>query len=445
MRFVRSFGKSFARAAFACIVILPNASLGGARPQGATNAISLGAVTDRTNALYRCGERAEFTVTVAGLANLVGTGRAERINIHLSLDGGKTIADMELPAKDSITVTNTLDEPGFLRCDAVYNAAGKKYRACAAAGFEPERIKSAAVMPDDLDSFWNDGIRKLGKMPLDAKMESIPEYSDDGAQSFKISLQNVDGSRIYAYLGIPAKRPPPFPVHVLIPGAGVGPKSAQWVKDWAGKGAIALNVAVHSFDIGLPRGEIDQKYGHFCLPETYAGVTNREAYIFRRSILGIDRLIKYAAARPDFDGRHIVVSGSSQGGGLALIMAGLNPAITACAVNVPALSDHGGYLLGRAPGWPCFVPEGNPDRAAYLECSRYYDAANFARKIKCPVIASAGFIDPVCHPGSVYAAYNEIGASKRMFTGPLQGHETIKSFSEFSDAWIMEQLDLGKK
>ncbi len=334
--FLRCLGKSFARAVLAGIVFLAHASLSSAQSPGGENKITLSACTDRTNALYKCGERAEFTITVAGLASLVGTGREERVNIHLSLDGGRTIEDMELPLKDSITVTNTLNEPGFLRCDAAYVAGGKNHRACAAAGFEPERIKSAAVMPDDLDSFWNDGIKKLEKMPLDASMEIIPEYSDDGVKSFKISLQNIDGSRIYAYLGIPAKRKPPFPVHVLIPGAGVGPKSAQWVRDWAGKGAIALNVAVHSFDIGLPRKEIDEKYGYFCLPETYAGVTNREAYILYRSILGVDRLIKHVAARPDFDGRHLVVSGSSQGGGLALIMAGLNPAITACAVNVPA-------------------------------------------------------------------------------------------------------------
>ena len=53
---------------------------------------------------------------------------------------------------------------------------------------------------------------------------------------------------------------------------------------------------------------------------------------------------------PEWDRKHMVIDGSSQGGGSALILSGLNKNITALAANVPALCDHGGVKTGRSSG-----------------------------------------------------------------------------------------------
>ncbi|HRU05724.1 MAG TPA: hypothetical protein P5137_08110 [Candidatus Brocadiia bacterium] len=50
----------------------------------------------------------------------------------------------------------------------------------------------------------------------------------------------------------------------------------------------------------------------------------------------------------------------------------------------------------------------------------------------------------IAAPGSVYAAYNEIKAPKRMFNGPLTGHGVPPGFGAFEDKWRMGQLGKGE-
>ena len=64
------------------------------------------------------------------------------------------------------------------------------------------------------------------------------------------------------------------------------------------------------------------------------------------------RAIDYIASRPDWDGKTIVVIGTSMGGQQSLVTAGLNPKITAVIVNEPAGADSNGDLHGRKAGYP---------------------------------------------------------------------------------------------
>lgn len=410
-----------------------------------TNGPVLSVKVGRETALYVCDEPAEFVITRAGSDQPTAAQDEIVIKLRFSSDDGKLIEEQEKTLRDHLQVFRSLKEPGFLRCDISWPRPGKKPgKASGVAGFEPERIQAETRMPADFDLFWSNSIARLAAMPLDFQTEEIPAYSDTTVRCHKVSALTIDGSRIYAYLGVPANKEPPFPLIVLIPGAGLGPPSPEWVKDWAAKGALALNFSIHEFDIGIPRSEVEVTYARYKDPQTYKGVTNREDYLFYRSILGLDRTIKHTMSRPDFDGKHAVVTGSSQGGGLTLMMAGLNPQITACAANVPALCDHGAYRIGRTPGWPSFVPSNHSQRDAFLTCSRYYDVVNFAGKIRCPAIVSVGLVDGTCVPSSVYSAYNEIQSPKRIFIGPLQGHESIRAFANFSETWLPEQLGLDK-
>lgn len=166
---------------------------------------------------------------------------------------------------------------------------------------------------------------------------------------------------------------------------------------------------------------------------------DRDLFHFRNVILGVDRAITEVASRPDWDRKHLVVDGTSQGGGMALIMAGFNPHVTAAAANVPALCDHGGWKRGRQPGWPGLAAKGDAAR----EVSAYYDAANFAKFIRCPVLASAGFIDTVCSPASIYAAWNEIQSPKRMIPLVTTGHASVPEYTAIRDPWVDAQLGIA--
>lgn len=71
--------------------------------------------------------------------------------------------------------------------------------------------------------------------------------------------------------------------------------------------------------------------------------------------------------------------------------------------------------------------------------ARYFDAANFAAHLKCPVRVIVGFIDPVCSPSSVYAMYNRIPTDKKIVNEPLMGHATRMSYTR-AKAWLFDQL-----
>ena len=124
--------------------------------------------------------------------------------------------------------------------------------------------------------------------------------------------------------------------------------------------------------------------------------------------LGDYRAIEYLATRPDWDGRTLVVNGISMGGQQSLVMAGLNPRVTAVVVNVPAGSDANAAQHNRMAGYPNWDTT-NP---AVMETARYFDVTNFASRIKAPMMAAMGFIDEVTPAIGIWTTLNQIPGVK---------------------------------
>ena len=84
------------------------------------------------------------------------------------------------------------------------------------------------------------------------------------------------------------------------------------------------------------------------------------------------------------------------------------------------MCDHTGMAADRASGWPLLVEcdgEGAPD-ARQLKAARYYDVVNFARHVTVPTYVTAGIIDSLCPPTTVYAMYNQLKGEKHMLEHP---------------------------
>lgn len=128
--------------------------------------------------------------------------------------------------------------------------------------------------------------------------------------------------------------------------------------------------------------------------------------------------------------KNFAAIGHSQGGGTAIALGYLNKNITCVLVSEPAFCDHYGYLKQRQPGWPLlnFRLKGRSDKTM-----GYFDAATFAAKLNVPTLVSVGYLDTICYPASVYAAYNNIKASKTIF--PMNhGHShTVQSYNLFAE------------
>jgi len=70
----------------------------------------------------------------------------------------------------------------------------------------------------------------------------------------------------------------------------------------------------------------------------------------------------------------------------------------------------------------------------------YFDAANFASRIVCPVRVAVGFSDTTCPPCAVYAAYNEIKAKdKAIGNGLGMTHSCRQQFYAKFGNWVRKE------
>lgn len=389
--------------------------------------------TDRKEAVYACGEEAVFTVEAKENGTLVRSGM---LQVTLGVRGGKTLVErsIDLAKENPVRISGTLTEPGFLLASA--KGLPDAGEALAGAGFDPEKIDMGNALPDDFRKFWEDGRAEIAGRPV--KLEKLDAFSTADYTSYAVTVEVLRSEVLRGFLSIPNGQGP-FPAWIQVPGAGPG-ASAPPV-DWAKRGVIALIMNVHKFPVALGDANETKRIYTEHLAKLYYPVDHagdRDLYHFRNVILGVDRAINEIAARPDWDGNHLVMDGSSQGGGMALIMAGFNSHVTAAAANVPALCDHGGWKLGRQPGWPGLAAKGDAAR----EVSVYYDAANFARLIHGPVLISAGFIDTTCSPSSIYAAWNQIRTPKKILPLVTTGHAVTPEYNAVKNPWVEAQLGL---
>ena len=395
-------------------------------------------VNDRAIPLYKLGEPATFSITVTDHGKPVTKGEV-LVTVTYGM-GRRILTEKRTLGEKPITVTQTLKAPGFVHCRGMYTVGKERYYGDGAAGFDALAVQPGQTLPKDFTAFWEAGRAELAKIPLDLKLKPLPKYTNDRVAGYEISFANINGTRMYGLLAVPKKGKGPYPVDLRIPGASVSTLRRPPTR-WAYRGVIGLVMSVHDFPTDLPKEELAKQKKRLTGYQWF-GIPDRKQYYFYRVILGLDRALDYLASRPDVDRKRIVVNGSSQGGGLSLIMAGLNKHVTAAAANHPALCDHAAKLKGRRPGWPAIVARARKRRKEGLAMSAYYDVVNFSRFIHCPTLIAVGFVDAKCSPSVVYAAYNQIKAPKEIINEPHTGHSWNPATSKRLAAWVDARLGL---
>jgi cephalosporin-C deacetylase-like acetyl esterase len=193
-----------------------------------------------------------------------------------------------------------------------------------------------------------------------------------------------------------------YPALVLLQYAGVYALNAQSVATRAAEGWLAIDVDSHDKLPSDPAGNVPRDYAA-------VGNTDREKSYFLNMYLRDSRALDYLMKRPDWDGKTIVLMGTSMGGQQSIVLAGLRPErITAVLVCVPAGTDANGDLHGRKAGYPNW-PSNDPE---VMKTALYFDPINFASRIKAPVLAAIGFIDTVSPPAGIWTALNQIPVAK---------------------------------
>ncbi len=260
--------------------------------------------------------------------------------------------------------------------------------------------------------------------------------------NYKVTMDNIAASYIHGQLAKP-KREGKFPALLIVQWAGVYGLPKSNVVNRAEQGWLALNIMAH--DLPFDQGEEFYKKAAATTLKDYIFIGNddREKSYFLRMYLSCHRAAEYLSQRSDWDGKVLVVTGTSQGGQQTIITAGLHPKITAMLANVPAGCDTTGPDVGRAAGFPYWYGRAKgPNGKRIMETSRYFDPVNFASRIKCPAMVSLGLIDETCPPAGVLAACNQLQGPKEIIILPNSDHQGRNNaqaqYYARSEAWLRE-------
>ncbi|MBW7457006.1 acetylxylan esterase, partial [Paenibacillus sepulcri] len=136
---------------------------------------------------------------------------------------------------------------------------------------------------------------------------------------------------------------------------------------------------------------------------------------------------------PYVDPEQVFATGWSQGGGLTIACASLEPRIRKLAPVYPFLSDYrrvwemdlakDAYAELRTY-FRHFDPQHKREDEIFTKLG-YIDIQYLAERIKGEVLMGTGLMDTICPPSTQFAAYNKITAPKRLEIYPDFGHEGL--------------------
>jgi cephalosporin-C deacetylase-like acetyl esterase len=398
---------------------------------------------DRAEAVYAVGDAVTFQIQLTHQGQPVETAE---VSWTTTKDGVAPTNSGKLKlSSGGASVDAKLAEPGFLQCRVTFRSpAGSNVVALGGAAIAPQEIPPSLPVPAEFDAFWTAQKQRLAAVPANPRLTPVKSTSKD-LHAFDVQVDAI-GKPVSGYFVRPVgAKVKSLPVILTVHGAGVRSSSLGGAASWAAKGFLALDINAH----GLPNGQPEKFYtdlGNAELKDYRTrGRESRDTVYFREMFLRLVRAIDFLTAQPEWDGRTVVVSGSSQGGFQAIVAAGLDPRVTFFAAGVPAGCDHTGFKAGRINGWPKFIATGENPPANVVEAVRYHDAMNFATRAKAPGIFTVGFIDTTCPPSSVYAAYNALPTQKEIFHDIAAGHTNTPQATEAMRNAILAHVESLKR
>jgi cephalosporin-C deacetylase-like acetyl esterase len=427
--------------ALACTVVVAHAS--GAQQPTFT--------PDHASGIYALGERVGWTVTVpkpAPATKRKGASAPVAVPLTYTIrrNGGEVVSSGTLDlSKGRGRIETTFAEPGMVqvevrppRPDTTFgdHSTDGPGRIVLGAAVAPTAIQPAEPKPADFDEFWAAKLKTLAAIPM-APVVTPGDSGRPGIQYATVKLNNIEGSHVYGQLARPS-RDGKFPALVIYQWASPPyPLQKSWVTDRAAEGWLVLNVEPHDVPSDMPQAFYDALPTIIKNYNTIGQLSRDDSY-FLRMYLGDYRAVEYLASRPEWDGRTMVVMGTSMGGQQSFATAGLNPRVTALLVNVPAGADVTATLHGRAPSYPNW----NVKRPEILTTARYFDTANFASNITARSLVAMGFIDEVATPAGIWSVFNQIKGPKEaapMIESPHNNFATpqqLMPWTTRSAAWL---------
>lgn len=302
--------------------------------------------------------------------------------------------------------------------------------------------------PADFDIFWNGEKERVKQSGFHVEVKWV-NYPVPSVEVAELTLHSWDGTPIKGILMRP-KRIEDGPVLLQFHGyTGSRGMPAEFLK-WVLQGATVV-----AFDV---RGQGDSPdYANYPNGSRItgwmtSGIFERETYyytnVYRDIITQLEWILTGAPVKPTILG----VNGASQGGGLALVAAGLEEKVQFVACDWPFLT-HFERALEISLSGPYmeiinYLKLHNPEnnlKAKILQTLAYVDALHFCPAIHAAVLLGIGLEDSTTPPSSAYAAFNHLSSkAKTIIPYPQYQHEPNPFHEEKKIAFIHEQVSAHK-
>jgi len=308
---------------------------------------------------------------------------------------------------------------------------------------ELQSYRPVVAEPDDFDEFWTATLAEARSIELGLRAEAV-DNKLALVDTYDLTYAGFGGAPVNAWLHVPAGTSGPLPTVVQYQGysQGRGFPHSNTVWAQAGYAHLVMDTRSQGWAVGGPSGTADTapEAGAAHSPGFMtAGILDPSTYYYRRVYVDAVRLLDVVASHPLLDPQRVVVTGISQGGGLAIAVAGLAAGagieLLGAAPDVPFLC-HFERALALAPNRPFtevveYLAGWRQHAEAAYRTLSYFDGVNLARRAQVPALFSVGLMDPVCPPSTVYAAFNHWGsrsgsgesATKEIRVYPHNEHE----------------------
>ncbi len=307
--------------------------------------------------------------------------------------------------------------------------------------YRPERHE-----PADFEAFWQHSLAETRQFPLNPQFEAV----DMGLKTvdiFDVTFAGYGGQPIKGWLLLPHHRTAPLPCVVEFIGYGGGrgfpldwlvwssAGYAHFIMDTRGQGSAWRKGDTPDSDSSNPQ------YPGFMT----RGILDPQTYYYRRVFMDAVRAVETARSHPAVNSSKIILTGGSQGGGIALATAALVPDIAAVMPNVPFLCHYrrATEITDKLPyeeiAHFCKIHRDKVEQV--FATLAYFDGVNFAPRITAPALFSVALMDTICPPSTVYAAYNHLTSPvKDIKIWPYNNHEGGETYQTLAQIQFAANL-----
>jgi cephalosporin-C deacetylase len=291
-----------------------------------------------------------------------------------------------------------------------------------------EVYRPARTERSDFDRFWKNTLAETKSHPLNPRFEAV-DFGLRTVETFDVTFAGYGGQDVKGWLLLPRQRAGPLPCLVEYIGYGGGRSFPfDWLV-WSSAGYAHLVMDTRGQGSSTRHGDTpDIAAGGPHVPGFMTqGILNPETYYYRRVYMDGVRAVEMARTYDAIDPERVGVTGRSQGGGITIAVAGLQPDVSLAMPDVPFLCHfrRATELVDRLPYQEisrfCMSHRDQVDQVFHT--LSYFDGMNLAARAQADALFSVGLMDMTCPPSTVYAAYNHYGGTKNIKVYRYNDHE----------------------